>query len=116
MPFTGSSQNSQNYLNEMLLIFNNCLIRATDFFYTGLYRVFGVQSITVHLFSPAGANLLSLRAFTEEGAILSVLLGTAVWSQQGGLVGAASQQQVRGSRTQPHSIQAIYLKCQLYVG
>lgn len=70
MPFTGSSQNSQNYLNEMLLIFNNCLIRATDFFYTGLYRVFGVQSITVHLFSPAGANLLSLGAFTPEGAIL----------------------------------------------
>lgn len=50
---SGSSQNSQNYFTEMLFIFN-CLSRVINLkslFYTGLFHVFGVHSIIVHLFS-----------------------------------------------------------------
>lgn len=85
---SGSSQNSQNYFTEMLFIFN-CLSRVINLkslFYTGLFHVFGVHSIIVHLFSQKPVCLAGL-----------LFLAPAVWSEQGRVVGAGRQQQLRGS-------------------
>lgn len=125
LPFTrhglrqlSSSQNSQNYFTEMLFIFINCLVRMTNLkslFYTGLNPVFGVHSIIVHLFSQKPLHL--------EGTFLFVLLGSfpRPRSLQSGRCRAGWWAQPGSSSsgeaaTQPRCIQAIYLKCQLYVG
>lgn len=115
LPFTGhglsplgSSQNSQNYFTEMLFIFNNCLVRVTNFkslLYTGLYNVFGVHTALLCTFFPQQEQTLSVwGAFTLGGCLSVCMAGflslapvTAVWSEQGRVVGAARQQQLRGS-------------------
>lgn len=87
-----------------------CLSRVINFkslFYTGLYHVFGVHSIIEHLFSQKPLRLQG--SFPQPRPLQAGGSSAGWWVQP-------SSSSSGEAATQPHSIQAIYLKCQLYVG